>query len=374
MESKIIAIRKEDINLANEAFSELMAKTERSMNDFSRSNPSYFMGMSPSKLEDESCQMIKMACDDTPFNSDNVILVSGHAFPDIIAEKFYGVEVKCTKADHWKSIGSSIVESTRNELVENIYMLFGKLGSKPPEFKCRPYSDVLYDIAVTHSPRYLIDMELPNGETIFDKMNTNYDEFRTNDDNIAKVREYYKEKAKRERRQEMPWWISSEDVDKPVNFNLRLWNSVSAIEKKVLTAYCLILFPEIWDKRALNQRTKYQQACLWLCSFAQVLFPNMRDNFSASGKVTFVNGKRLPESSRYPHLVKTIVDAAPTIERLLQNPSIETMELIKEYNPHLLRGGNLYQSWLEDCISYSKTDGAPLLEWIETQPTIICKK
>lgn len=72
-------------------------------------------------------------------------------------------------------------------------LVIGKLGSNPPEFHCRPYQQVLYDIAVTHSPRYLINMELQEGETIVDKMNTTYDEFRTTENNIAKVREYHYE-------------------------------------------------------------------------------------------------------------------------------------------------------------------------------------
>ena len=69
-------------------------------------------------------------------------------------------------------------------------LVIGKLGGNPPEFRCRPYQEVLYDIAVTHSPRYLINMELQDGETIFDKMKTTYDEFRANENNIAKAREY----------------------------------------------------------------------------------------------------------------------------------------------------------------------------------------
>ena len=36
-------------------------------------------------------------------------------------------------------------------------------------------------------------MELHDGETIFDKMNTTYDKFRTTENNIAKVWEYYYE-------------------------------------------------------------------------------------------------------------------------------------------------------------------------------------
>ena len=364
MESKIIAIRKEDIKLANEAFAELMSKTERSLNAFSQANPKYFSGMSPSKLEEESCEKIKTACEDTPFNPDNVLLVSGHRFPDIIAEKYYGVEVKCTKSNHWTSTGSSIVESTRDSSVDNIYMLFGKLGGTPPEFKCRPYSDVLYDIAVTHSPRYLINMELKKGETIFDKMKMAYDKFRTTEDNIAIVRDYYKKKAKKG--QEMPWWISSDDVDKPVNFNLRLWNALDIEERNLLRAYCLILFPKIWNKD--SDKTKYQEACLWLCSFAQVINPNMRDSFSASGKIALINGNK-----RYPHIVKTIVDCAPKVKRLLQNPNFELIELIKEFNPKLLEGEDLYNNWIADCCTNGNIDGAPLEQWIEEQPTFIIK-
>lgn len=367
MESKIIAIRKEDINLANEAFAELMIKTERSMNDFSRSNPKYFAGMSPSKLEVESCEVIKKSCVDTPFNPDNVLLVSGHAFPDIVAEQYYGIEVKSTKADHWTSTGSSIVESTRNNLVENIYMLFGKLGGKPPEFRCRPYQDVLYDIAVTHSPRYLINMELQDGETIFDKMNTSYDEFRSTENNIAIVRDYYKEKAKKAKRQEMPWWISSEDDEKPVNFTLRLWNSVNADERKVLTSYCLILFPEIWMPEA-NSRTKYNQASLWLCSFAQVIFPNIRDAFTAGGKVALENGRHL--STRYPQVYKTIIEHLHIIKVLLEKPSRETIELIAEFNPCLLNGNNLYQTWVKKC---GTTIGGPMERWLREQPHLECE-
>lgn len=369
MDSKIIAIRKEEINLANEAFADLMAKTEKCMNDFSRENPSYFHGISPSQLEIESCKMIRIACDGSPFSPDNVKLVSGHSFPDIIAQKFYGVEVKSTKSNHWTSTGSSIVESTRNIDVKNIYMLFGKLGGTPPEFKCRPYGDVLYDIAVTHSPRYLINMELHEGETIFDKMNTTYDDFRTNGDNISKVREYYKQKAKNERKQEMPWWITNDDTERAVRFNLRLWNSVDAEERKMLTAYCLILFPEIWMPNT-SSRTKYNQASLWLCSYAQVIFPNIRDAFTAGGKIAFENGKQLPE--RYAQVYKTIVDHSELIKKILDCPTKETIELIKEFNPLLLKGQGLYETWLTTCCTSASSIGVPLERWLIEHPKLEC--
>ena len=141
--NNIIAIRKIDIQKANEAFANLMEKTERILNVDSINEPNKYKNISPSKLEHLSAEKIKEACFETPFCPENIILVSGQKFPDIITEKYYGVEVKSTQSNSWTSTGSSIIESTRDELVENIYMLFGKLGGNPPEFKCRPYDVVL---------------------------------------------------------------------------------------------------------------------------------------------------------------------------------------------------------------------------------------
>lgn len=204
-ENNIIAIRKENINAAQKAFANLMNKTENILNEDARNNPSLYRHLSSAELEECSVEKIKQACKDTPFDANEVKLISGQRFPDIIAEKYYGIEVKKTKQDNWKSVGSSIVESTRDKFVEDIYILFGKMGGKYPEFACRPYEDVMYDIAVTHSPRYLIDMELQKGHTIFDKMNIPYNELRSDRTSIDKVRSYYKQKAYENNKMEMPW-------------------------------------------------------------------------------------------------------------------------------------------------------------------------
>lgn len=149
----IIAIRKKNPDCAYEAFVQLMDKTQNYINDKARRNPELFTGISTPRLEDESTKAIQAMCQGTPFDPEKVILVSGHSFPDIVAEEYYGVEVKATEKDKWTSIGSSILESTRAAKVEHIYMLFAKLGGTV-EFLCRPYQDVLSGITVTHSPRY----------------------------------------------------------------------------------------------------------------------------------------------------------------------------------------------------------------------------
>ena len=48
-----------------------------------------------------------------------------HAFPDIIANKYFGVEVKMTQQNQWSSTGNSILESLREKDVERIYIFFG---------------------------------------------------------------------------------------------------------------------------------------------------------------------------------------------------------------------------------------------------------
>lgn len=108
---------------------------------------------------------------------NTIELIGGQKFPDIVANKYYGIEVKTTTQNHWKTTGNSVLEGTRVDDVERIYMLFAKLAS-PIEFRCRPYEEVLSEVVVTHSPRYLIDMNLKVGNTIFDKIKMPYDTLR----------------------------------------------------------------------------------------------------------------------------------------------------------------------------------------------------
>lgn len=100
----------------------------------------------------------------SPFEN-SIELIGGQKFPDIVAKRFYGIEVKTTTQNHWKTTGNSVLESTRVENVERIFMLFAKLAA-PIEFRCRPYEECLSEVVVTHSPRYLIDMNLEIGKTI----------------------------------------------------------------------------------------------------------------------------------------------------------------------------------------------------------------
>ena len=131
-DSNIIAIRKRDIALAHQAFADLMNRTETILNNEAAATPKEYGHLTPSDLETCAVNQIKLACANSPFDANEVQLISGQRFPDIVANRYYGIEVKSTKEDHWTSTGSSIVETTRIENIDDIYMLFGKLGGKIP--------------------------------------------------------------------------------------------------------------------------------------------------------------------------------------------------------------------------------------------------
>lgn len=363
----IITIDKSNKRVGYSDFCELMDKTEVIMNDEAVRGIGLNKKSKSNDVESYSLEKIKQACSGTIFNPNAVKLVSGQKFPDIVAEKYYGIEVKCTKSNSWKSTGSSIVESTRVESVSDIFMLFAKLGGEVPEYKLRPYQDVLSEIAITHSPRYMIDMNLEQGNTIFNKMGTTYEELRTSDDCITKVRLYYREQARKKKQIAMPWWLTEDNMDRAHSFNIQMWSSLPLEERQKLLSMIMILFPESLSSK--RSSTKYNRTSLWLCSYAQVINTNIRDLFSAGGCITGVNGK--PIKNSVPQVFNNIVQHADMVRMMLKHPTKELLSLIQEYNPQLLKGPNkhsLYDNWLNMCQEKADDYGISIIDWIKDKP------
>ena len=258
-------------------FQELMRQTDIALNADARRREDYYTKRSGKPLETDVYEAVREAAIGTEFEG-SIQLVSGASFPDIVAGKYYGVEVKATEKNHWTSTGSSILESTRNANVERIYLTFGKLG-KPVEFLSRPYEDCLSGIAVTHYPRYLIDMRLRQGETIFDKMGIPYDTLRQMDNPVAPVSRYYKSKLKDG---ESLWWAADE-AESTVPPTVRLWTALSKEEKERYIIQGYVLFPELFD---LKNPKKYNRYALWLATQKGIVNTNVRDGFSAGGQVS----------------------------------------------------------------------------------------
>lgn len=266
-------------------FHKLMMATDELLNKEAIGREAYYSKRNGTELEKDVCNALERCAIHTPFEG-TIQLVSGSTFPDIIANKYYGVEVKSTNKNHWKSIGSSILESTRDQTVERIYLTFGKLGS-PIAFKSRPYEECLSGISVTHYPRYQIDMQLNNGETIFDKMGITYDDLRKMDNPVAPVSQYYKSQLKEG---ESLWWASDNDIElTEAPATVKLWNVLTPKEKNYFTVQGYALFPEILSQSSTK---KYQRYALWLATNCGIINTNIRDQFSAGGRVNIntVNG------------------------------------------------------------------------------------
>lgn len=256
------------------AFSYLLNITITELNTQAKKSPKRIEQLKGNKLEPYVKELMTSLAIGTPFEN-SIELVSGQKFPDIVAKKYYGVEVKTTTQNHWKTTGNSVLESTRVEDVERVFMLFGKL-SNPIGFRYRPYEECLSEVVVTHSPRYLIDMNLEKGKTIFDKINMPYDTLRKKENPIKAVTDYYKSKLKPG--QEL-WWIDQE-IEKASNIVVNIWNNLNHREKQKIKNKAMVLFPEVFS----NKGDKFARLAIWLVTQEAIVCPNIRDLFTAGGK------------------------------------------------------------------------------------------
>ena len=293
----------------NIQFEELLTTSQVRLEAKNKTDPTYFSKRSPTEFEMDVRDAMCEASKGTPFEG-TLRLVSGHSFPDIVINDFYGVEVK-TARTNWKSTGNSVLESTRVDKIERIYLLFCR-QSKPAAFKFRKYEECLYEVAVTHSPRYLIDMDLAVGKNIFDKMKVSYATLRTLDKPIKPFVDYYRLKAKPG---EEPWWMEGADTEEAiVKPTVSLWNSLSSKEQVELRNQAMALFPEVFGKST----TKYRNLALWLATRKGVINAALRDPFSAGGRKTIVvNGKRYTNVPKvFFHLDKNLDKVIRLVKKL----------------------------------------------------------
>ena len=355
MNDNYIRIKTPDATKANAAFVDLMDTTERILND---DRSCLKNKLTATEVENITLNAIKNATKVVNvFRPEDVILVSGLNFPDIKISPCYGVEVK-TSQSGWSSIGSSIIESTRIPNIELIYMVFGNLKNNPPEFKCKLYESVLTDIKVTHSPRYLIDMDA--NKSIFDEIKMPYQDFRKKDERekIEIAQLYTREKFKDRSNREMPWWVK--DIQDSYNNDvIRIWNSLSRQEKSELTAQCMILFPQVLSP--VSSQTKYLEATLWLCSYHRVVTPNIRDIFSAGGCSEFRCNSLI---YRMPAIFGKVKENIDIIRRILTEENSELSVQMEIYNTklHRIERNKRFEYWMENLQSLDLS--LPIREFI----------
>ena len=334
------------------AFEELLAKVIDFMNQEALKCPEMYTGLLGSKLEDKVVEVLQQCAVGTCFE-DQIVKYSGQRFPDIVIGGYYGVEVKTTKANHWKSTGSSVAEGTRVENVERIYLLFGKM-CEPVCFVCKPYEECLSEVVVTHSPRYLVDMNLPKGGTIFDKLGIPYDELRCQPNPIRTILDYYRSRLKEG---EELWWLDN-DRSKVSNLVIRMWSLLSPQEKQRYQIKGFIFFPELLS----NRSDKFNRMAVWLATQEGVVCPNLRDIFSAGGKECITkNGVCYPGVSK---VIGKLYRELSAIKKIIQQ--VDDAEL-QEYWKCQFNNGKKWETWCQLAINNLETintTGIPLKKLI----------
>lgn len=320
-------------------FNVLLNSTITELNSHAKKSAKTISILAGNKLEPYVRDVMTDLAIGTAFEN-SIELIGGQKFPDIVAKKYYGIEVKTTTQDHWKTTGNSVLEGTRVENVERIFMLFAKLAS-PIEFRCRPYEEVLSEVVVTHSPRYLIDMNLELGKTIFDKIKMPYDTLRKKENPIRPIVDYYKSKLKPG---EDLWWMDTEN-SKASNFVIKIWNNLSTREKQELKNKAMVYFPELFS----NSNDKFGRLAIWLVTREGIVCPNVRDLFTAGGKANRLVGKKMYKN--IPRIFLNLFDNFDfIIETILQTSSIE----LSEYWGIKTNDKKKISDWIEIVSEHSK--------------------
>lgn len=202
------------------------------------------------------------------------------AFPDIAMGEF-GVEVKFTMNDTWRSVANSVLETQRIDSVKHIYIVFGKMGGVP-EVCWGEYEQSVIHVRTSHVPRF--EVELPIGKAVpkkslFEEMGIHYDDFRKLE--MHEKMKYIRSYAKKIHPDGRLWWIEDSETEEEhtTPIQARLYTNLSMAEKTKLRAEAALLCPKI--VKSGRSRDKYDDMVLYLLTYHGVLCHQARDLFSA---------------------------------------------------------------------------------------------
>jgi len=294
--------------VSTEEFESLLQQTKNRLAQYLNSSRSA-SDITPTSFEQLVFDTIVDCATGSPFEG-KLRKTNDRDFPDIVDDEYFGVEVKATKKDDWTSIGNSVLESSRVLNIEKIYVLFGKLGGTP-EVDFKNYEDCLKGIAVTHYPRYQIDMRLNPGETIFDKLGITYDELRKDSNPVRPIRSYYEGQLKPG---QSLWWVNDnlDDSAAPSPI-IKDYSTLETEEKKKIIAEVMALFPEVFR----YPRANYKKVAAHLAAQHGVVSTSLRDEFSGGGRAII---KHRSGEDSFPHVFGVMLEVKDLIiEALREN-------------------------------------------------------
>lgn len=234
----------------------------------------------------------------------------GHMFPDIVIEflhgEKYGIEVKSSSSPtskSWKINGNSVLGRTKKDVIDT-YIIFGKtaIGNQGVRFK--RYEDAVANVAVTHSPRYTIDMDISPDETFFAKSGISYKQISEASDPISLITSYFKSKG------QCAWWLSESTPAA-----IQMFSDLSAKERDTLLGYCFAHFPEVFS----SSGNKFSRCAMWLVTENSIVSSSLRDNFTAGGRFEHAQFGRIPK------IFKTLIKCKRSVKKALNDADIEEL-------------------------------------------------
>ncbi|RRR74776.1 MAG: restriction endonuclease [Candidatus Viridilinea halotolerans] len=272
-----------------------------------------------------------------------------HVFPDIAVEKF-GVEVKFTLHDTWRSVANSIVESTRNNAIVFIYVVFGKMGGIP-EVKWARYDESVIHVRTTHVPRF--EVEINPKRSLFKEMGVAYNVFSqlSVEEKMEHIRKYARSRLKPGERL---WWLEDKpESEHSLPLEVRLYTSLSHEEKRRLRAEAAILSPKVVSPS--RTKNKYDDAVLYILTYHGVICHQARDLFSAGSVALRSNEERggIYIQRALQDIEREMYDAAMRLEDAL---FVEYWGAIYPANERIkiwLRMADLYaQGWIPSQVLF----------------------
>lgn len=270
------------------------------------------------------------------FNGTEVTLKPHpHAFPDISIGEF-GIEVKHTQKDTWRSVANSILESSRDPSVQKIYVIFGKMGGAP-DVKWQAYEDSIIHVRTSHVPRF--ELEIESERSLFSEMGIKYEIFKDLpiEEKMVHIRGYAKSRLKDGQRL---WWLG--DQESTLDPNIKIYTDLSQAEKRKLRAEASVLCPQICGSS--RKRNKYYDVSTYLLLAHGVLAPQTRDLFSAGS----VGAKKGERGGNY--LERALLDIEPEMRLAF---SYLDDRLLEEYWGYIPIKENRISDWLKLADGYA---------------------
>ena len=263
-----------------------------------------------------------------------------HIFPDIAFGEF-GVEVKATNQDSWRSVANSVFEGTRSKKVKHVYLLFGKMGGLP-EVRWGKYEDCVMHVRTSHVPRF--EVEINAKTSLFKKLGITYEEFSalSPEKKMPYIRKYARSRMKPGERL---WWLEDmPEQEHSLPLEVRLYMRLPQAEKRRLRAEAALLCPQI--VKPSRTRDKYNDATLYLLTYHGVLCPQARDLFSA-GSVAL----RKDETRGGIYIMRALKDIEAEMKE-----AARTLEdaLFKEYWGRSVPPYRRIPAWLKRADSFAK--------------------